>query len=245
MNDPIPTSVRDPVLARAYVLIIGVGGLGAPVARTLATAGVGTLGLVDPDVVELSNLHRQLLYDEGDIGRPKVEVAAARLGALAPGIRVHAWRERFAPGTVHRLRGVDVVVDGTDTIAAKFLVNDAAVACGVPLVHAGVVGWQAQLLTVLPHRSPCYRCLFEDAPPDGDLPACTEAGVLAPVATVAGALQAAEVIRLLTGVPAAFAGRLLTIDARAGRWRTVPFDPNPRCTACAPAHAESPRSHVP
>jgi molybdopterin/thiamine biosynthesis adenylyltransferase len=224
-------------------LIVGVGGLGAPAATALATAGVGTLGLVDPDAVELSNLHRQPLYATADVGRPKIEVAAERLRALAPALRIESWRIRFGTGDSHLLRRFDVVLDGTDTIAAKFMLSDAAVALGVPLVHAGVLGFRAQLLTVLPGRSACYRCLFEEAPPPGDVPSCQEAGVLGPVTALAGALQAAEAVRLLAGEPAAFADRLLSIDLAAGTWRRVPVAPNPRCPACVPRAAE--RSAVP
>jgi molybdopterin/thiamine biosynthesis adenylyltransferase len=230
-------------ISRGRVLVIGVGGLGAPAATALAAAGVGTLGLIDPDAVEVSNLHRQPLYTDTDLGRPKVEVAAERLRALAPALQVVSWRARFGPSEAHRLHGFDVVVDGTDTIAAKFALSDAAVAAGVPLVHAGVLGFRAQLLTVLPGRSACYRCVFEDAPPPGDVPSCQEAGVLGPVAALAGALQAAEAIRLLAGEPAAWASTLLVIDTLGGRWRTVPLAPNPRCPACAPTAAE--RSQAP
>ena len=217
-------------LARSRVLLVGIGGLGAPAASALAEAGVGTLRLVDPDRVELSNLHRQPLYDTPDVGLPKVDVATDRLRAGHPALRVEARQERFAVG---HLRGVDVVLDGTDTIAAKFAINDACVSAGVPLVHAGVLGFQAQLLTVLPGRSACYRCLFEEAPPPGDVPSCEEAGVLGPVPALASALQAAEAIRLLAGPGPAFAGRLLAIDTRAGRWRSVPVAINPRCPVCA------------
>ena len=230
-------------ISRGRVLVIGVGGLGAPAATALAGAGVGTVGLIDPDTVEVSNLHRQPLYTSADVGRAKVEVAAERLGALAPALRVETWRARFGPADAHLLRGFDVVLDGTDTIAAKFIVNDAAVATGVPLVHAGVLGFRAQLLTVLPGRSACYRCVFEEAPPAGDVPSCQEAGVLGPVAALAGALEAAEAIRLLAGEPPAWANTLLAIDTQAGSWRTVPVAPSPRCPACAPRAAE--RSHAP
>src|SRR5438309_11107015 len=153
----------DPRLAASRVLVIGVGGLGAPAATALAAAGVGTLGLVDPDAVELSNLHRQPLYTGADVGRPKVEVAAERLGALAPALRVETWPARFGPSDAHLLRRFDVVLDGTDTIAAKFVVNDAATLAGVPLVDAVVLGFRAQLLTVLPGRSACHRFLFAAA----------------------------------------------------------------------------------
>ncbi len=227
------------------MLIIGLGGLGAPAAQALARAGVGTLGLIDHDVVEISNLHRQPLYDSGDLGVAKVVAAAARLRTLAPELRVETWRERFGREHAHRLRGFDLVLDGTDTIAAKFTVNDAAVMAGVPLVHAGVLGLRAQLLTVLPGRSACYRCVFEEAPPAGDIPSCSEAGVLGPTTTLAGALQAAEAIRVLTGAGALFANRLLTIDLRAGRFHTVPLAQRPRCPACAVAHGPAERSDSP
>jgi molybdopterin/thiamine biosynthesis adenylyltransferase len=236
-------STIDEKIARGRVLVIGVGGLGAPAAAALAAAGVGTLGLIDPDTVEVSNLHRQPLYASSDVGRAKVEAAAERLRGRAPALRIETWRARFDPSDAHLLHRFDVVVDGTDTIAAKFVVNDAAVATGVPLVHAGVLGFRAQLLTVLPGRSACYRCVFEEAPPAGDVPSCQEAGVVGPVAVLAGALQAAEAIRLLAGEPAAWANALLAIDTQAGSWRTVALSPNPRCSACAPRAAE--RSHAP
>ena len=223
-------------LARARVLIVGVGGLGSPAAAALAAAGVGTLALMDPDLVDVSNLHRQTLYGAADVGRRKVEVAAERLRARHPALRVETWPERFGPESAARLRGVDVVLDGTDTIGAKFAVNDAAVAAGVPLVHAGVLGFRAQLLTVLPGTSACYRCVFEEAPPPGDVPSCQEAGVLGPVTALAGALQAAEAIGLLTGRGAAFVDRLLTLDLHAGHHRIVPLPPGPRCTICTALH---------
>lgn len=227
------THPTDPRHARA--LVVGVGGLGAPVAEALAAAGVGTLGLVDPDAVEVSNLHRQLLYSSADLGHAKVRVAAERLLARHPGLRLDTWARRFGAGDEVLARTFDVVVDGTDTIAAKFAVNDAAVRAGVPLVHAGVLGLRAQLLTVLPHASACYRCLFEEAPPPGEVPSCEEAGVLGPVAALAGALQAAEALRLLAGVAPAYAGRLVSLDVGTGRWRSVPVGPNPRCPICTAA----------
>src|SRR4051794_11172748 len=177
-------------LAAARVLVVGVGGLGAPAARALAAAGVGMLGLVDPDVVEVSNLHRQPLYDDADVGVPKVDAAAARLRAIAPGIAVDRLRRRCEAGDAPLFARFDVVVDGTDSIDAKFAVNDAAVGAGVPLVHAGVLGFRAQVMTILPGITACYRCVFEEAPPAGDVPSCSEAGVLGPVPTLAAAVQA-------------------------------------------------------
>lgn len=225
-------------LATARVLVIGLGGLGAPAAAALAGAGVGTLGLVDPDRVDVSNLHRQPLYEEGDVGRHKVDAAAERLGRRWPGVTLETRRSRFDAGDGAALREYDVVVDGTDTLDAKFMLNDLAVAAGVPLVHAGASGLRAQLLTVVPGATACYRCLFEEPPPPGEVPSCEAAGILGPVVVLAGALQAAEAIRLLTGVPPLFADRLLTIHAGTGTWRSVPLSRNPACAACGPATIE-------
>lgn len=210
----------------------GVGGLGCPAALAVARAGVGLVGLVDPDVVDVSNLHRQLLYDEGDLGRPKVDAAADRLRAAAPGVELLTWPERFGAGHTALLDRFDLVIDGTDTIAAKFDVNDAAVAARRPLVHAGAIGFRAQLLTVLPEGSACFRCLFEEPPPPEDAPSCESAGVLGPVVALAGALQGAEAIRILSGAGAAFADRMLSFDLRDGVWRSTPLARNPRCAAC-------------
>jgi adenylyltransferase/sulfurtransferase len=229
-------------LAAARVLVVGVGGLGAPAVEALVRSRIGTLGLIDPDVVELSNLHRQPLYDFPDVGRPKVVAAADRLRALSPSLRVEGWQESFTPGHVELAARYDVVLDGTDSIAAKFAVNDAAVTAGVPLVHAGVLGWRFQVLTVLPGITACYRCIFEEAPPPGDVPSCEEAGVLGPVPALAAALQVAEALHVLGGRPPTLAGRLLSADVERGRWRTIPVVPNPRCPACA--MREPRRSHA-
>jgi adenylyltransferase/sulfurtransferase len=226
--------------------VIGLGGLGCPAALALARAGVGTIGLVDPDVVDVSNLPRQLLYDDGDVGRAKVDAAAERLGAIAPATRIVATRALFTAEDAGRLRDFDVVLDGTDSIAAKFAVSDAAVAARVPLVHAGAVGWRAQILTIVPGASACYRCVFEDAPPPDDVPSCQDAGVVGPVVALAGSLQAADALRIATGATPHFAGRLLTIDLRAGTWRHVPVPRRRGCAACdhdldAPSAAAGPQ----
>jgi adenylyltransferase/sulfurtransferase len=240
----VHTASSSPSGIRA--LVIGVGGLGCPAALGLARAGAGTIGLVDPDVVEVSNLPRQILYDEGDLGRPKVLVAAERLGAIAPATRMIAAQARFTAHDAAWLRDFDVVLDGTDSIAAKFVVSDAAVAAGVPLVHAGAVDFRAQLLTVLPGRTACYRCVFEDAPPPDDVPSCQEAGVVGPVVALAGALQAAEALRVGTGAPPRFADRLLSIDLRTGTWRSVPVARTRHCAACGtPADRDAARRSAP
>jgi adenylyltransferase/sulfurtransferase len=215
--------------------VIGVGGLGCPAALALAHAGVATLGLVDPDVVEPSNLPRQILFADGDVRRPKVDVAAERLRTIAPATRIVTTRARFGAGDGASLDDWDVVLDGTDSIAAKFVLSDAAVAARVPLVHAAAVDWRAQLLTIVPGVTACYRCVFEEAPPPDDVPSCQEAGVLGPVVALAGSLQAADAIRVATGATPHFADRLLSIDLRAGTWRSVPVARRPRCAACGHA----------
>ena len=221
-------------------LVVGIGGLGCPAALALARSGIGTLGLVDPDTVDLSNLPRQLLYDERDIGRPKVEVAAERLRSIAPATRFVTRRARFTVGDAPWLRDFDVVLDGTDSIAAKFDVSDAAVAAGVPLVHAGAIDFRAQLLTIVPRVTACYRCVFEQPPPPDDVPSCQDAGVLGPVVALAGSLQAAEALRIAAGERPLFADRLLSIDLRAGTWRSVPVARSAHCPACGNAdHPES------
>jgi len=223
-----PASLRD-----ARALIVGVGGLGSPAAMALADAGVGTLGLVDPDTVELSNLHRQPLYVDSDLGRPKVDAAATRLRAEHPALHVETWRLRFDLDAARLLDGFDVVLDGTDSVAAKFAVSDAAVARRIPLVHAGAIGTSAQLLTIVPGETACYRCLFEEPPPPDEVASCQEAGVLGPAVVLAGSLQAADAVRVLSGVAPLFADRLLAFDTHAGSWRRVVVAPRPGCPACA------------
>jgi adenylyltransferase/sulfurtransferase len=182
-----------------------------------------------------SNLPRQTLYGEGDVGRAKVDVAAERLGAQAPATRIVTTRARFTARDAAWLRDFDVVLDGTDSIAAKFDVSDAAVATGVPLVHAGAIDFRAQLLTIVPRVTACYRCVFEQPPPPDDVPSCQEAGVLGPVVALAGSLQAADALRVATGARPHFADRLLSIDLRAGTWRSVPVARSVHCPVCGPS----------
>jgi adenylyltransferase/sulfurtransferase len=220
-------------LTDASVLVVGVGALGCAAADALAAAGVSRISLVDPDRVERSNLHRQLLHRTSDLGRPKVESAAERLGARYPRLAITTAAVRLdAANAAALMRDQACVIDATDGIATKFLVNDLAVGHGVPLVHGGIVRFQGQLLTILPGESACYRCLFGAPPEDGSVPSCQEAGVLGSLAGTIGTLQAAEAIRLLTGTGALLTDRLLTYDALAGRWRHVRLRRNPSCPAC-------------
>lgn len=221
-------------LRDASVVVVGVGALGCAAADALARAGIGRLGLVDGDVVELSNLHRQLLHRTADLGRPKVESAAEKLGRAYPRTVLDVRREHVTDDNADRhLVGATCIVDATDGFAAKFLLNDAAVRLGTPLVHAGIVRFLGQLMTILPGRSACYRCLFDAPPAPGDVPSCHEAGVLGSLAGTIGLLQAAEAIRYVTGAGALLADRLLTYDALAGHFRHVRLRRNPACRTCA------------
>jgi adenylyltransferase/sulfurtransferase len=220
------------------VLVIGAGGLGCGAAFGLAAAGVRRIGVLDDDLVDESNLHRQVLHADGAIGTPKVDSLAATLRARFPDVAVVPRRERLtSDNALAQLAGWDVVLDGSDNLTTKFLANDAALLAGVPLVHAAAVGTMGQLLTVPAGGRPCYRCLFEELPPPGsDVGAsCNEAGVLGPVPGLLGALQATEAVRLLRGDRPAFIGRLIRYDARPLSMRTVTFRPNPQCAACSPS----------
>jgi molybdopterin/thiamine biosynthesis adenylyltransferase len=219
----------------ASVLLIGAGGLGCPAALALAAAGVARIGVCDDDRVDGTNLHRQVLFGDEDVGAPKAQAFARAMARRFPRLAVEMHPVRFDVTTAAGLvAAYDVIVDGTDNFAAKFLANDAAVLAGRPLVHAAAVGWGGQLMTIPAHGRPCYRCLFEEPPAAGVGPSCAEAGVLGPVPGVLGALAGIEAARLARGETPAFAGRLLQYDSRAMSVRTVRFNPNPVCSVCAP-----------
>jgi molybdopterin/thiamine biosynthesis adenylyltransferase len=231
------------LLSTKTALVIGAGGLGGPALLGLASAGVGHLVVVDGDAVETSNLGRQPLFTEADLGRRKAEAAVERLGRLFPGLTLTAVDGRFDEGTAPGLlAGADVVVDGSDNFETKFLASDAALRAGVPLVHGGVLRFTAQLLTVMPGTSACLRCLFEAPPPRGDVPTCAEAGVLGPLAGFAGALMGAEAARVVAGERGAYVGRLLVYEARSARARAVAIRQRADCPACpsAPRRAAPP-----
>lgn len=218
------------------VLIIGAGGLGCPAAFALAAAGVRDLGVVDDDVVDETNLHRQILHGEPDVGILKVESLAHALELRFPRVRVEPHAARFDADTaVSLVSRYDVVVDGSDNFATKFIANDACVLARRPLVHGAAVGLGGQLLTVPAGGKPCYRCLFEEEPTPGVGPSCAEAGVLGPVPGVIGALQGAEAARILRGQNPALAGRLVQYDSFGMTVRAVRFNPNPTCAVCGAA----------
>lgn len=221
-------------LASHSALVIGAGGLGGPALLVLAGAGVGRLVLVEDDEVETSNLNRQPLFVEADVGARKAGAAAARLRGLFPSVAVEVHDARFdVANAVELVRSADVVVDGSDNFATKFLANDAALRARRPLVHGGVLRTSAQVLTVHPDRiGGCLRCLFEGPPPPGAVPSCSQAGILGPVAGFAGALMAAEALRLLRGERGAYEGRLYTYEARSARSRVVLVRKRTGCPAC-------------
>lgn len=226
----------------ARVLLVGAGGLGSPAAFYLAAAGVGHLRIADDDVVDRSNLQRQILHTEARIGVPKVASAAVALSALNPRTSVEAVRERVTAANVERLLdGVDVVIDGADNFPARYLLNDACVKLGKPLVYGAVHRFegQASVFDAGRHRgsAPCYRCLFPEPPPPEAAPNCAEAGVLGVLPGVIGLLQATEAIKLLLGIGDTLRGRLLQFDALAMRFRETRLAADPQCPVCAPDRA--------
>ena len=226
-------------LAASRVLVLGAGGLGSPASFYLAAAGVGTLRIVDDDVVELSNLQRQIVHTDASIGTAKVDSAAARLSALNPGTCIEAIAERVTSANVERLlEGVDVVLDGADNFPVRYLLNDACVKLGKPLVHGSVQRFQGQVAVFDAGRArgvlPCYRCLFPEPPAAADAPNCSEAGVLGVLPGVVGLLQATETLKLLLGIGQTLAGRLLHFDALAMQFRQTRLLPDPECSVCSP-----------
>lgn len=231
-------------LRAASVLVVGAGGLGSPAALYLAAAGVGRLGLADGDRVDLSNLQRQILHATDDLGRPKVESARERLLRLNPLVHVEAHGERVTEANAARLvGGYDVVISAVDNPEARYVLNDTCVRLGRPLVEAGVVGFTGFLMTVLPERGPCFRCVFPEPP--ADPPTCAEAGVLGALTGVLGSLQALEALKLLLGRGEVYAGRLLTVDGLSGRFREVPWPRDPACPACGAAAGDGSPAPVP
>ena len=226
-------------LEAARVLVVGAGGLGSPAAFYLAAAGVGTLRVADDDVVDRSNLQRQILHVDARIGIPKVASAATALSALNPRTRIEALQERITSANVERLlEGIDVVVDGADNFPARYLLNDACVNLGKPLVYGAVQRFEGQASVFDAGRrrgeAPCYRCLFPEPPPADAAPNCAEAGVLGVLPGVIGLLQATEAIKLVLGIGDSLAGRLLQFDALAMRFRETRLSPDPQCPVCAP-----------
>ena len=201
-------------LLNGKVLIIGAGGLGAPAALYLAAAGVGTIGIVDADVVDLSNLQRQVIHTTNDIGKRKVESARETMNAINPDVKVNTYHEFVASDNIMDLiKDYDFILYGTDNFPAKFLINDACVMAKKPLSHAGIIRFKGQLTTIIPGEGPCYRCIFKNPPPKDAVPTCKQAGVIGAMGGVIGSLQAMEAVKYLTGVGDLLVGYLLTYDA--------------------------------
>jgi sulfur-carrier protein adenylyltransferase/sulfurtransferase len=231
-------------LGASKALVVGAGGLGSPALLYLAAVGVGTLGIVDFDAVELSNLHRQVIHTSDRVGTHKVESAARAIRQLNPETRLVEHREMLTGKSVDRLiAGYDVIIDGTDSFEARYVLNDAAVSARIPVVHASVFRFEGQLTVLAPFEGPCYRCLFPSPPPPEAAAGCSVAGVLGTVPGVMGTLQATEAIKLLLGIGEPLIGRMVVWDALAGSFSEMSLRRDPDCPACgvtAARRAEAP-----
>jgi len=220
-------------LKETSILIVGVGGLGSPAATYLAAAGIGRIGIIDHDRVDLSNLQRQVVHDTTTLGAPKTESARARLNAINPRIDVETFDDRLtASNALGIIRDYDLVIDGTDNFRTRYLTNDACVLLGKPNVYGSVLRFEGQASVFATADGPCYRCLFREPPPVGLVPSCAEAGVLGVLPGLVGTIQATEAIKLVLGAGETLAGRLLLIDALGMRFRTIGLRRDPECPAC-------------
>ena len=227
-------------LRSARVLVVGAGGLGSPVALYLAAAGVGTLGLVDFDHVDATNLQRQILHGESDVGRSKLDSARDRLAETNPHVEVIAHEEKLrSDNALSIMAGYDVVVDGTDNFPTRYLVNDACVMLGKPNVYGSVHRWEGQVAVFATQGGPCYRCLFREPPPPGLVPNCAEGGVLGVIPGVVGSLQALETVKLILGRGRPLAGRLLIFDGLQLEWREISIRRDPDCPVCGDAPTQT------
>ncbi len=221
-------------LLDSRILLIGAGGLGSPASLYLAAAGVGTLGIVDADVVDETNLQRQVIHNLDSLGTPKVDSAKATLQALNPDVDVKTYRERLTSDNVERILadGWDVIVDGADNFPTRYLVNDASVWHDIPVVHGSIYRFEGQATVFKPHEGPCYRCLFPQPPPPELAPSCAEGGVLGVLPGIIGSLQANEALKLALGIGEPLIGRLLLFDASAGEFDEVSVRRDPNCPVC-------------
>jgi molybdopterin/thiamine biosynthesis adenylyltransferase/rhodanese-related sulfurtransferase len=220
-------------LKRSRVLLVGAGGLGSPVALYLAAAGVGTLGLVDFDIVDLSNLQRQILHGSAGVGSSKIDSARDRLVDINPNVSIEPYRTRLtSENALEIARGYDLIVDGTDNFATRYLVNDTSVLLGIPNVYGSVYRFEGQASVFGASGGPCYRCLFRDPPPPDLVPSCAEGGVLGVVPGLIGTIQATETIKMLLGLGDTLVGKLLTVDAMKMSFRTLAIQKDPTCPAC-------------
>ncbi|MDI3534248.1 MAG: hypothetical protein PWQ82_613 [Thermosediminibacterales bacterium] len=227
------TSEEKSLLKNSRVLIIGAGGLGSPVAYYLTAAGIGNLGIVDSDVVDLSNLQRQILHRTSSLGVPKVESAVKRLKKINPDVKIETFNTRLSRDNVMEIiQGFDIVVDAVDNFSARYLSNDACVIQNKPLIEAGVLRFDGQVMTILPGKGPCYRCIFPSPPPANAVPTCQETGILGAVAGVIGVVQATEVIKLILNKGNPLVGKLLIFNGLNMEFITVKASRNPDCPVC-------------
>jgi adenylyltransferase/sulfurtransferase len=220
-------------LKASRVLLVGAGGLGSPLGLYLAAAGVGHLGLVDFDLVDLTNLHRQVIHGTKDLGRPKLDSARDRIADVNPHVHVETYDTRLtSENALEIVRGYDVVIDGTDNFPTRYLVNDACVLSGIPNVYGSIFRFEGQVSIFATENGPCYRCLFREPPPPGLVPSCAEGGVLGVLPGLVGMLQATEALKLLLGIGQPLIGRLLLVDALRAQFRTLKLQRDPDCPAC-------------
>ena len=220
-------------LKASRVLLVGAGGLGSPLGLYLAAAGVGHLGLVDFDLVDLTNLHRQVIHGTKDLGRPKLDSARDRIADVNPHVHVETYDTRLtSENALEIVRGYDVVIDGTDNFPTRYLVNDACVLSGIPNVYGSIFRFEGQVSVFATEKGPCYRCLFREPPPPGLVPSCAEGGVLGVLPGLVGMLQATEALKLLLGIGQPLIGRLLLVDALRAQFRTLKLQRDPECPAC-------------
>jgi molybdopterin/thiamine biosynthesis adenylyltransferase len=222
-------------LMAGKVLIIGAGGLGAPAAMYLAAAGIGTIGIADADKVDLSNLQRQIIHSTADVGKRKVQSAKETMNAMNPDVNVvtyYEWINSTNITDIIKDQDYDFIIDGTDNFPIKFLINDACVMLGKPFSHAGIIRFQGQLMTYIPGKGPCYRCVFHNPPPPDAVPTCRQAGVIGVMGGVIGTLQATEAIKYLLGMDGLLNGCLLTYHALTAAFRKVTLAANHDCQVC-------------
>ena len=242
-------------LLEAKVLVIGAGGLGSPALMYLAAAGIGTIGIADADNVDITNLQRQIIHSTEDIGKPKADSAKDTINTLNPDVKVITYHEYISSENILRIiKDYDFIIDGTDNFAAKFLINDACVLAEKPFSHAGILRFQGQLMTYIPHKGPCYRCVFTEPPEKGAVPSCKEAGVIGAMAGVIGSLQAMEAIKYILGTGDLLTGTLLTYNALTMEFRKVPLPKdntdcavcgnNPTITALDDCNYQPPECHI-
>ncbi|AJG99843.1 adenylyltransferase [Clostridium beijerinckii] len=232
--DDVSVKGQEKIL-NSKVLIIGTGGLGAPAAMYLGAAGVGTIGLVDADTVDLSNLQRQIIHSTQDVGKPKVISGKETINAINPDVNVVTYQERATASNILDIikdKDYDFIIDGTDNFPVKFLINDACVMLQKPFSHAGIIRFQGQTMTYVPGQGPCYRCVFQTPPPPDVVPTCQQAGVLGVMGGIIGSIQASETLKYITGVGDLLAGKLLTFDAKKMNFRTIDIHHDKNCAIC-------------